>query len=170
MSNKHAGETRSRRILTMAEVAREFHEPAKRLAVRGLVHERYRHFVNDSDELAECCTEAEILERAYGDPGGREYWKAWLFGPPRLEPSELALLIATHVATSEAQFVQLKTLLQSALMPLDYAATTAAVEWLMANPGGDYFRFSPAGYLTCSSRWMNSRWHASSGHNPPPPV
>lgn len=131
---KHARSPREQ-LLGMAAAARDFREPQRRFAVKGLIHGRYRGMV-DNGALAfpsvPLCSEAEIFERAYGDPDGLDYWDAWFFD--RLPIGELTKLVAVHAAQSEHALPPLVSHLRKILEGLFPVSCKEAVEYLIAHP------------------------------------
>ncbi len=130
--NAKNDETRSLRevILARATRAKELQEPQRRLAVKGLMHERFRAHPLVSGPL-ERVAEAEIFQRAYEDPSGELYWRAWLYSN---EPESLPDLLAAHTATNEESYARTKAALKEALntkLELDVAV---GLHWLIGNP------------------------------------
>jgi len=127
----------------MAEAASAFPHPTRRRVVLDLIHARYRQptpIDNGADmyepppavtELP--CSEAEIFERAYNDPDGRKYWRSCLAAVR--STSELATLLATHVAVNEARFQAHRTNAFTALQGRHLGDTARIiVERLLTEP------------------------------------
>lgn len=80
----------SERLLAQARASGSLEPMAQRNAVKGLI----------CDNLwSRKCTPTEILEAAYGDPEGRQYWELWLFEP--LHVYQFADLLAVYHAATE---------------------------------------------------------------------
>jgi hypothetical protein len=78
------------RLLALARAAGSLEPVRQRNAVKGLIR----------DSLwSRTCSPTEILEAAYGDPEGRQYWELWLFEPLRVY--QFADLLAVHYAATE---------------------------------------------------------------------
>ena len=78
------------RLLAQARATGSLEPMAQRNAVKGLI----------CDNLwSRKCTPTEILEAAYGDPEGRQYWELWLFEP--LHVYQFADLLAVYHAATE---------------------------------------------------------------------
>jgi hypothetical protein len=124
------------RILDLAVAATRDREPQKRFSVKGLfrVHLRARFDPTDSATIASepAVTEAEIFQAAYGDPLGRDYWRAWLSEP--FHPLRVADLIATHAAPSEPLFQCTEAQILSVLFTAIFANTSSAIGWLIFTP------------------------------------
>jgi hypothetical protein len=124
------------RILHLAVAASRDREPQKRFSVKGLfrVHLRARYDPTDSATIDSepAVTEAEIFQAAYGDPLGRDYWRAWLSEP--FHRLRVADLIATHAAPSEPLFQCTEAQILSALFTANFANTSSAIGWLIFTP------------------------------------
>jgi hypothetical protein len=134
--------TEGERILDMATAAAAFHEPFRRQAIMGLMHDRFRWIPSAADPRADqplCCTEAEVFYAGYGDETGSEYWKDWLSGDLTVE---LARILAAHTSRSAEEFDHVRNTLAPALAPIARRPTREMVEHLIANP--DTRRFVPA--------------------------
>jgi hypothetical protein len=143
MSEIGSVDTRSRReqTLELATAAAERLEPERRRAVKGLVKERWEITADDFRDPESCrsraqngypesATEAQIFRRAYGDEGGADYWRAWLFEPmPR---QDFIDLLATHGAGTLAQYENLRRQLAETRLPEQCGRWDA--EWLLDNP------------------------------------
>jgi hypothetical protein len=78
------------RLLAQARATGSLEPVAQRNAVKALIR----------DSLwSRTCSPTEILEAAYGDPEGRQYWELWLFEPLRVY--QFADLLAVHYAATE---------------------------------------------------------------------
>jgi hypothetical protein len=124
------------RILGRAVAASRDREPQKRFSVKRLfrAHLRARYDPSDSAtfDSEPAVTEAEIFQTAYGDPLGRDYWRAWLSEP--FQPLQIAELIATHAAASEPLFQCIEGQIFSVLLTANFADTSSAIDWLIDTP------------------------------------
>ncbi|MEJ0096221.1 MAG: hypothetical protein WDN46_23235 [Methylocella sp.] len=120
------------KILGRAGAARSFGEPGKRFSVKGLIKESFAPSDPFAAEPLPWCSEAEIFEKAYGNPLGPDYWDAWLFGAQ--SRAELADLMAAHCATNQDQFTRVKSTILGELTPQPQKSWREEVEWLIANP------------------------------------
>ena len=80
----------SERLLAQARASGSLEPMAQRNAVKGLIRDNL---------WSRKCTPTEILEAAYGDPEGRQYWELWLFEP--LHVYQFADLLAVYHAATE---------------------------------------------------------------------
>jgi hypothetical protein len=78
------------RLLAQARATGSLDPVEQRNAVKGLIGESL---------WSRTCTPMQVLEAAYGDPEGRQYWELWLFEPLRVY--QLADLLAVHCAGTE---------------------------------------------------------------------
>lgn len=124
------------RILGRAVAASRDREPQKRFSVKSLfrAHLRARFDPTDSSTINSepAVTEADIFQAAYGDPLGRDYWRAWLSEP--FHPLRVADLIATHAAASEPLFQCTEGQIFSVLLTANFANTSSAIGWLIDTP------------------------------------
>jgi hypothetical protein len=127
-TNLDAGPIERERLLAQAKAARAFDPRGRRYAVFGLVR----------DSLSSrACTMAEIMETAYGDAEGRDYWDAWLFEP--LSVYQFADLLVVHRAAAEgAPMLNLNGMMVPALDGYQRqifealrAAATSGERWFM---------------------------------------
>jgi hypothetical protein len=159
-----------KRILDLAATASRDREPQKRFSVKGLfrVHLHARFDPTDSATIDSepAVTEAEIFQAAYGDPLGRDYWRAWLSEP--FHPLQVAELIATHAAPSEPLFQCVQAQILSVLLTANFANTSSAIGWLIFTPHiAHLVPTSLREYLSGAEAPMAAETGAAVEHAPP---
>ena len=128
---QHGNGNQTQRLLNMAKTVRSWRPYQSRYAVKAIIHDRFRTGL-DLKEPQVDCTESDIFEAAYGDPDGREYWDSWLF--ERMPARDLADLVATHSASSEAELAKNRSNILRALESEIQKHPRDAAEWLAQNP------------------------------------
>lgn len=108
------------RLLAQAKVTRSFEPVARRNAVYKLIRESVRSRV---------CTSVEILEAAYCDPQGHQYWEFWLFEP--LPINQFVELLALDIAATNRELVFDRYLLQ--IFERLRAAAEAGEAWFIGD-------------------------------------
>lgn len=129
------------RILDMATAAAALHEPFRRQAIMGIMHDRFRWIPSAADPRADqppCCKEAEVFYAGYGDATGREYWSAWISGDLTVE---LERVLAAHTSRSVEEFDHVRNTLADALAPIAGRPPREMVKHLIENI--DKRRFVP---------------------------
>lgn len=150
--------SRRDRIIAMATAAGSMHEPQRRYAVKGLVHERLRQPIDciaGRVLAAEFpCTIEDIFEAAYDDRAGTAYWDAWWAPSGAIsELKRLSMLIdlgALHGARSELEYDATRRTLMAAADGLLNRSAIETLEHLHTSP--DTSRFAAAGLLRVSGR------------------
>jgi hypothetical protein len=112
--------TRREQLLAQAKATQSFEPVAQRIAVNKLIFESV---------LWGACTSVEILETAYGDPQGRQYWELWLFEP--LPLYQFAADLALHSASADGLAVLDRYLFQ--IIERLRAAAEAGETWFIGD-------------------------------------
>lgn len=107
-------------LLAQAKITRSFEPVARRNAVTKLVRESVRSRV---------CTSVEIMEAAYCDPQGHQYWELWLFEP--LPIDQFVELLALDIAATNGVSVLDRYLLQ--IFERLRAAAEAGEAWFIGD-------------------------------------